>query len=64
MYNQVRKHQHGFLKGKSWTINLIETLDRIGRLLFAFNIVEFKAKSYDFPEPSLDAKRIIFNGLF
>lgn len=31
--NQVSKHQNGFLKGKSCTINLIETLDCIGRLL-------------------------------
>lgn len=31
--NRVTKHQNGFLKGKSCTINLIETLDCIGRLL-------------------------------
>lgn len=31
--NRVSKHQNGFLKGKSCTINLIETLDCIGRLL-------------------------------
>ena len=29
----MTKHQNGFLKGKSCTINLIETLDCIGRLL-------------------------------
>ena len=29
----MSKHQNGFLKGKSCTINLIETLDCIGRLL-------------------------------
>ena len=31
--NRVSKHQSGFLKGKSCTTNLIETLDCIGRLL-------------------------------
>ena len=31
--NRVSKHQNGFLKGKSCTTNLIETLDCIGRLL-------------------------------
>ena len=29
----MSKHQHGFLKGKSCTTNLIKTLDRFGRLL-------------------------------
>ena len=29
----MSKHQNGFLKGKSYTTNLIETLDCIGRLL-------------------------------
>ena len=33
LYNHVGKQQHGFLTGKSCTINLIETLERIGRLL-------------------------------
>ena len=33
LYNRVSKHQHGFLKGKSCTTNLIKTLDRFGRLL-------------------------------
>lgn len=33
LYNRVSKHQHGFLKGKSCSTNLIKTLDRFGRLL-------------------------------
>lgn len=38
--NQVSKHQNGFLKGKSCTTNLIETLDCIGRLLDRWSQIE------------------------